>query len=119
MPRSTSITQLEGRIAKLQLRAARLRAKQKAPVIQAVISAIHDYQITPEDLGISATSRGPWDNMVKATHQRHGRRRIYGPVAPKYRHPKTGETWTGRGRTARWLAEEEKKGKNREEFLVA
>ncbi len=40
-------------------------------------------------------------------------------VAPKYRNtanPK--ETWTGRGKQPRWLAEQVKKGKKVEEFLI-
>jgi DNA-binding protein H-NS len=40
-------------------------------------------------------------------------------VAPKYRHPKTGETWSGRGGVAGWLAREIKSGKRREDFLIA
>src|ERR1700709_334152 len=40
-------------------------------------------------------------------------------VAPKYRHPKTGETWSGRGGTAGWLTREIKAGKKREDFLIA
>jgi DNA-binding protein H-NS len=40
-------------------------------------------------------------------------------VAPKYRHPKTGETWSGRGGVAGWLAQEIKNGKKREDFLIA
>lgn len=39
-------------------------------------------------------------------------------VAAKYRHPATGETWSGRGRPPHWLADEVAKGKKREEFLV-
>lgn len=39
-------------------------------------------------------------------------------VAPKYRHPVTGETWTGRGGIAGWLAKELKAGKKREDFLI-
>ncbi len=39
-------------------------------------------------------------------------------VAPMYRHPKTGETWSGRGRMANWLAAEIKDGKKKEAFLV-
>ena len=40
-------------------------------------------------------------------------------VAAKYRHPKTGETWSGRGGVAGWLAAELKAGKKREDFLIA
>ena len=40
-------------------------------------------------------------------------------VSAKYRHPKTGETWSGRGGVAGWLAAELKAGKKREDFLIA
>ena len=40
-------------------------------------------------------------------------------VPPKYRHPKTGETWSGRGGTAGWLAREIKAGRKKEDFLIA
>src|SRR4051794_2832948 len=40
-------------------------------------------------------------------------------VAPKYRHPKTGETWSGRGGVAGWLAREIKAGKKKEDFLIS
>jgi len=39
-------------------------------------------------------------------------------VPPKYRHPKTGQTWTGRGGVAGWLAKEIAAGKKREDFLI-
>lgn len=40
-------------------------------------------------------------------------------VAPKYRNPATGDTWTGRGRSPRWLIEAEAQGKSRDAFLIA
>lgn len=39
-------------------------------------------------------------------------------VPPKYRHPKTGETWTGRGGVAGWLVREIAAGHKREDFLI-
>lgn len=36
-----------------------------------------------------------------------------GKVAPKYRDPATGATWTGRGRSPKWM-----EGKNKEAFLI-
>lgn len=35
-------------------------------------------------------------------------------VAPKYRNPATGETWTGRGKAPRWIADQD-----RAQFLIA
>ena len=56
--------------------------------------------------GGEGTTRGPRSNK--------GRK-----VAAKYRNPKTGETWSGRGGVASWLAAEIKAGKKREDFLIA
>lgn len=39
-------------------------------------------------------------------------------VRAKYRDPKTGHTWSGRGAPARWIAEYEKAGRKRDEFLI-
>ena len=39
-------------------------------------------------------------------------------VAPKYKDPQSGATWSGRGLTPKWLAEKEKAGAKREEFLI-
>lgn len=36
-----------------------------------------------------------------------------GSVAPKYRDPATGATWTGRGKAPKWID-----GKNRDEFAI-
>jgi DNA-binding protein H-NS len=47
-----------------------------------------------------------------------GRRGKRGKVPAMYRNPKTGETWSGRGRPARWVAAAEKAGHKRTEFLV-
>lgn len=41
-------------------------------------------------------------------------RRSGDAVAPKYRDPKTGATWSGRGREPSWI-----KGKRRERFAIA
>lgn len=41
-----------------------------------------------------------------------------GKVAPKYRHPESGATWTGRGIPPKWLAAELAQGRSREEFLI-
>jgi DNA-binding protein H-NS len=40
------------------------------------------------------------------------------PSTAKYRNPATGETWSGRGRPAKWLTDLEAKGRKREEFAV-
>ena len=39
-------------------------------------------------------------------------------VAPKYRDPATGETWSGRGKAPKWLAAYLKKGRKKESYLI-
>ena len=41
-----------------------------------------------------------------------------GRVAVKYRDPKSGATWSGRGRMASWLAEKVKAGEKAEKYLA-
>lgn len=36
-----------------------------------------------------------------------------GKVAPKYRNPATGETWTGRGKAPKWI-----EGRDRSNFII-
>ena len=48
---------------------------------------------------------------------RKGKRK--GSVAPKYRDPNSGSTWTGRGRMPRWMVAATKRGKaKKEDFLI-
>ena len=63
---------------------------------------------------LAVLSRGvayPPDAM--SAQQGEKLRRKYPRVLPKYRNPKTGETWSGRGRTPAWLAD-----KNKDRFLI-
>ncbi len=39
-------------------------------------------------------------------------------VAAKYRHPESGQTWSGRGILPKWMSEEIAKGRKREDFAI-
>lgn len=55
------------------------------------------------------------EEVFAAQRARRGDSLVVGKkVAPKYRNPETGVTWTGRGKTPLWLV-----GKDREQFLIA
>jgi DNA-binding protein H-NS len=41
------------------------------------------------------------------------RSRVLGKVAPKYRDPSSGKTWTGRGKAPKWI-----EGKDRNQFAI-
>ncbi|MCP1174906.1 H-NS family nucleoid-associated regulatory protein [Ralstonia chuxiongensis] len=85
--------------AKLEEQLESARVKELETVIQQVRQVVAEYGLTAEDLGF-ASRRG----RVAA------KKAI---VAPKYRDPKTGASWSGRGRAPAWI------GKNRDKFLIA
>ena len=59
--------------------------------------------------------------QIRDIMQKHGltladlreTKRVRKPVAPKYRDPVSGKTWTGRGRTPTWL-----QGQSRDKFKI-
>lgn len=38
---------------------------------------------------------------------------------PKYRHPETGATWSGRGQTPAWVSVQESRGRDRFDFAIS
>ncbi|HDR9090083.1 H-NS histone [Burkholderia vietnamiensis] len=91
--------ELKARAEALAQQAEEARLAELDSVITAIREQIAEYDITPEQL--------------------FGRRRAAGstarvPIAPKYRDPKTGATWSGRGKAPQWIAG----AKNRDRFLI-
>jgi DNA-binding protein H-NS len=123
MPRASYASQqakIEKEISKLQKQAAALHDKRRKPVITSIVKSMREYGITPDDIAAAFGS---------ARSNRGGKRKAAGsagagtaakrPVAPKYRHPQTGETWSGRGKAPRWLMAAEAAGAARDSFLIA
>jgi DNA-binding protein H-NS len=95
---------VRAQIAKLEREAEELRRQELKNVIAQVRQAIADYGLTAADLGFGG--RGGKPAGRKAAKRAAGEAR--------YRDPKTGQTWTGRGRPPAWIA----KAKNRDAFLI-
>jgi len=57
-----------------------------------------------------------FDNLIKPS--RKAKRKAGRTVPPKYRNPDTGDTWTGRGKSPKWLAEALENGKALEDFEI-
>jgi len=79
-----------------------IQTARKAELVDAVAkvrSLIADYSLTAEDVFPPARSR---------QGASLGRK-----VEAKYRNPTTGETWTGRGKAPKWIANED-----RQKFLI-
>ncbi|MBR8181757.1 H-NS family nucleoid-associated regulatory protein [Burkholderia ambifaria] len=91
--------QLTAQLEKLQQKIDKEREKAIADAIAAIRAKIEEFDITAEELGFL-----PMGAASAAKPKR--------PLPPKYLNPKTGETWSGRGRAPAWL------GKNRARFLI-
>ncbi|VCU72548.1 H-NS histone family protein [Pigmentiphaga humi] len=109
---------LQAQIRKLQEKAETVRLKQRQPIVASILRSMQEYSITLDELkaaqakGVSGRKRsvGTAKPAAKAPARQ---------VAPKYRHPETGETWTGRGKPPRWLVAAEGAGATRDQFLIA
>lgn len=82
--------------AKLEAQIEAARAQELEAVTQQVRQVMAEYGLTAEDLGLA---------LKKKTKR--------AVVAPKYRDPKTGATWSGRGRAPAWID-----GKDYAAFLI-
>lgn len=105
---------IEKEISRLQKQMQGLDAKQRAPKISEIIKVMREFDITPEEI---ATAYGK--RRKAAAPGRTGPKRKMPPVEPRYRHPDSGATWTGRGRAPRWVVDAEAAGQPRDQFLIA
>ena len=67
-------------------------------------AALEKIRVLMDEFGISLTE----------LNGRRGPKKGRASVAPKYRDPTSGKTWTGRGKPPTWIA-----GRNRDEFVIA
>ncbi|WP_176307833.1 H-NS family nucleoid-associated regulatory protein [Burkholderia ambifaria] len=92
---------LKEQLSKLEQETEAARVAELASVVADIREKVAEYGITPEQI---------------FGRQRASKRKTAGaPVAAKYHNPKTGETWSGRGRAPAWI----KEAKNRDRFLIA
>jgi DNA-binding protein H-NS len=110
MPR-LSADALKARIALLQKQLAAAE-QNKAPAIKKVQALMKKLGVTLADLGGTASAKPTAPTKTPKKPRKSG-----GTVAIKYRDD-SGNTWTGRGKTPRWLVEAEKAGKPRESFKI-
>ena len=113
---NTEKTRLEKEMAKIQKKIQSLQAKQRKPKIAAIVRSMREYDITPEEIA-AAFSRKPAGRTATAPRKTAAAgKRV---IAPKYRHPETQATWTGRGKAPRWITDAEAAGTPRDSFLIA
>lgn len=107
-----ALEKINAKIAKLQAQRNRIRSTRRIGEIKSIVRAMVELTITPADI-LAAYHAGAKAKKQQGTAERP--RRI---VQPKYRHPQTGDTWSGRGKAPRWLVGEENAGTSREHFRI-
>ncbi|PMS22449.1 H-NS histone [Trinickia dabaoshanensis] len=96
----SSYKELLAQREKLEKQIEEAKAREYAEVLNEIKQKMADYGITLAELG------GGRGKHAKAGRPRAG-------VAPKYRDPVSGNTWSGRGKPPRWIA-----GQDRDQFLI-
>ncbi|MFL9869466.1 H-NS histone family protein [Paraburkholderia fungorum] len=91
---------LKAQIAKLQAQADEARRTEIDNVVADIRQKIAEYGLTAQDLGFAVAAR-------------RGRPPKKAPLPAKYQDPKSGNTWSGRGKPPKWIV-----GKNRERFVI-
>jgi DNA-binding protein H-NS len=102
-----TLESLQAKIAKLQAQAETIAKNQSSTVIAKIRELMEKHGLTMADIDAHVDGKGrgrkPAGAKVAATS-----------AAAKYRHPKTGATWTGHGRAPAWIANV----KDRSKFLT-
>ena len=119
------LASIRKQIAALEKRASELMRAENKKVIDRVKALIEKHQITAEDLGFasagSRVAKSADDGAAKPARKTRGAKRVVARKkgatvgVPMYRDPKSGKTWTGRGKPPNWIA----KAKDRSAFLIS
>lgn len=73
------------------------RRRELSDAVSQVRSLVAEYGLTAQDVFPAGKSSGKARSSTAGTK-----------VAPKYRNPATGETWTGRGKAPKWIQNEDR-----------
>lgn len=91
----------------LEAKLSEVRANEVAGVIDQIRRLMADYDLSIEDIAPKRRRGRP-----AGTGNSAGAARKTSALPPKYQDPKTGKTWSGRGRAPAWL------GKRPDRFLI-
>ncbi|MFL6628246.1 MAG: H-NS family nucleoid-associated regulatory protein [Vitreoscilla sp.] len=100
---AVSLTDLIARKEALERQIREAQSKAKAEAVARVQQLMAEHGLTVADLASAPKKQG-----VKTGSK----------VAPKYRDPATGSTWTGRGLKPKWLAQAIESGKTLDDFAI-
>jgi DNA-binding protein H-NS len=101
----------EAQIRQLREKLQAQKAEERRAAITSIKVLIKAHQLSASDLGLSSSTMHPSKPAVRSVA-------LGTKVAPKYRDPASGRTWSGRGKTPTWLATHIASGRSKDEFAV-
>jgi DNA-binding protein H-NS len=117
----TNLIDIQSQIEKLQKQAADIKAKEFQGTVLEILAKMRAFGITVKDLqsikSTKANKSGRGKIKVASAKVPKTAKKASVPVAAKYRGP-SGESWSGRGLTPRWLASLVAQGRTKEEFAI-
>jgi DNA-binding protein H-NS len=105
MQPNARLDKLREQLAKVQGQVAKQEEARRKGALEQISSLMAQYGLTIADIDTKG-KRGPAKKESKSVAKKR--------VAAKYQDPKTGATWSGRGREPLWI-----KGKKRDRFVIA
>jgi DNA-binding protein H-NS len=101
-----SLQELIDQKAAIEREISEARLTNRAEAVARILADMAANGLTMDDLAKRARKGGQRPSAAK------------NPVAPKYRDPNSGSTWTGRGLKPRWLVAAIESGKSLGDFVI-
>jgi DNA-binding protein H-NS len=110
-----TLAQIQAKIDKLKAQAEALAAKKSQAAVEQIRGLMLRHGLTTKDIEANAKTKRAAKAINDSTAGAvKASKKSGGTVAAKYRDPKSGATWTGRGRAPAWIAN----AKDRSKFLI-
>ncbi len=91
-----------------------LKAQMDALAEKTEAARLAEFQAVIDDIRTKVTEYGITEKDIFGGRRGRATKQVATPIEAKYRDPKTGATWSGRGRAPAWI----KDTKNRNRFLI-
>ena len=112
-----TLEQIQTKMKKLRVQADALIAKKAKAAVDQIRMLMLEHGLTTEDIEAKAKAKREGKAASGAAVSAKSSKvsgSLGSKVPPKYQHPKTGATWTGRGRAPAWFADV----KDRTKYLI-